>query len=57
MMYRVMNGMMMYRVMVYRTMMNRVMYLVVILGHRKASHSYKYYGRKQKFLHDVVFLC
>jgi hypothetical protein len=45
MMYRMMNGMM-HRMMVYRT---------VRLSHREAGHGYKYYGRKQKFLHGVVF--
>lgn len=56
MMNRVMNRMM-YRVMVYGAMMNGLMMYrtVMILGHRKAGHGYKYYGRKQKFLHGVVF--
>ena len=55
-MYRVMNRMM-YRVMVYGAMMNGLvmLYRAMILGHRKACHGYEYYGRKQKFLHVVVF--
>ena len=56
MMYRVMNRMM-YRVMMYGAMMNGLMMYraVMILGHRKACHGYECYGRKQKFLHGVVF--
>ena len=55
---RVVNRMMMDRVMmnsVMNGMVNSVMNRVMILGHRKAGHGYEYYGRKQKFLHDVVF--
>jgi hypothetical protein len=59
MVYRMVNGMM-HRMMVHR-MMHRMMYRFVMyrtvrLGHREAGHGYKYYGRKQKFLHGVVFL-